>query len=825
MDTNCSTKVVGITIQQEEVKEKPQQSRTIMFPKTEGEGLANGNLNGKKITHSNQTTFPEYNLQQTEVNEKPQTSRPGVLTKKEDKKILPESLKKMKIGNNHTSINKMIALSNRFSLLAEKDDEEFTEKNLHKKEIFRTNETRFNKPAKPKKKDPQKLRPMKSAKPKDHKITMGNLKEKEIAPTDQIQTVSGHQLGCQKRNLDPEKFYQKGKFKEKGFKEEGQERLLHLEFNTECVKGYKSPNGEQNGTPESQNRNLEDGKMKSPNPAISVDIFKMPHQPDKKKNFILCITDNNTKYAELIAIKNDQAETIAEAIFNSWMMRYGIPSKISFNEEKEFCNLISENFSTLLDVNATFKPFCSARDFDNVANTKMQKYLLEFFETNPFDWEVYLPALRFCYNTSYQRKIESSPYFLTYGQNAKQPVFDHHDVQQKFYGETSAEDKLNLLQLARQIANKIFEDQSELNHKIFNRQMAPHSFQKEDWVMYQGKGPYQIVQLKPHNNAILQFKSSKLCVNIEDLIAFSDFQPPNIPFSKQGGDQEVLPPKIEKERKKKTKQLIQGYKNKLGSNQDWKNDALVNELMEDSIQAGVDNYFKEEEEKEKLIQEKVFNYIWHRDHPIKLKWREIIQATPREIIEKRFPGWTDAQIINFHYSGDINGGPDDPHLISIEEAGSLPNAFYETFFPPLQIHQPAQPQPVQAQRLDQRLIGPNPFGRLFRRDENSPDPTRSTTTTEGQTRSGPPEPDGRLDQGPGDPRSDTSTATETSYDLDRSRTELRTANFEQAKNIGNLKTDETAYFHKAFDLQHKLEDIKRNKGNRKSGFHKFKNKI
>ncbi len=120
MDTNCSTKVVGITIQQEEVKEKPQQSRTIMFPKTEGEGLANGNLNGKKITHSNQTTFPEYNLQQTEVNEKPQTSRPGVLTKKEDKKILPESLKKMKIGNNHTSINKMIALSNRFSLLAKK---------------------------------------------------------------------------------------------------------------------------------------------------------------------------------------------------------------------------------------------------------------------------------------------------------------------------------------------------------------------------------------------------------------------------------------------------------------------------------------------------------------------------------------------------------------------------------------------------------------------------------------------------------------------------------------------------------------------------------
>ena len=164
--------------------------------------------------------------------------------------------------------------------------------------------------------------------------------------------------------------------------------------------------------------------------------------------------------------------------------------------------------------------------------------------------------------------------------------------------------------------------------------------------------------------------------------------------------------------------------------------------MESRIQAGVDKHFKEEG-KEELITENLINSIWHCDHPIKLKLREIIQATPREIIEKRFPGWTEAQIINFHYSGgDINMGPDDPDLISIEEAGSLPSAFYDTFFPPLQIHQPAQPQPVQAQRLNQELIGPNPFGRLFRQDEKPPDPARSTTTTEGQTTSGPPEPDG-----------------------------------------------------------------------------------
>ena len=71
---------------------------------------------------------------------------------------------------------------------------------------------------------------------------------------------------------------------------------------------------------------------------------------------------------------------------------------MSFNEDEEFCNLISDKFQLYYPVNATFKPFCSARDFD-WAKTKMQKYLLEFLETNTFDWENYLPALRFCYNT------------------------------------------------------------------------------------------------------------------------------------------------------------------------------------------------------------------------------------------------------------------------------------------------------------------------------------------------------------------------------------------------------------------------------------------
>ena len=48
--------------------------------------------------------------------------------------------------------------------------------------------------------------------------------------------------------------------------------------------------------------------------------------PSKKK-FILVITDAFTKYVELVAIENKEADTVTEAIFNHWKCRFGIPAE------------------------------------------------------------------------------------------------------------------------------------------------------------------------------------------------------------------------------------------------------------------------------------------------------------------------------------------------------------------------------------------------------------------------------------------------------------------------------------------------------------------
>ena len=49
-------------------------------------------------------------------------------------------------------------------------------------------------------------------------------------------------------------------------------------------------------------------------------------------------TEAFSKLAELVALPNKEAQTVAEALFNRWICRYGLPEEILSDGGKEFCN-------------------------------------------------------------------------------------------------------------------------------------------------------------------------------------------------------------------------------------------------------------------------------------------------------------------------------------------------------------------------------------------------------------------------------------------------------------------------------------------------------
>jgi len=238
---------------------------------------------------------------------------------------------------------------------------------------------------------------------------------------------------------------------------------------------------------------------------------------NKGKKFVLCITDAFTKYVELVALENKEAATVAEAIFNRWVCRYGVPLDIVTDQGREFCAQLSESLFKKLGAHhfktAPYHPQTNSQA--EVANKTIQKYLASFVDDTTLDWELYLFPLMFSYNTSFHRSILNTPHMLNFGMQARQPAFIASDLETKFYGPKTAEEKLQRLQHCRDLAAQNLEVAAEAAKAHFDKSAQPHNFQVKQWVLLRDhtppvgknakltpkyKGPYQILRLKgPHN--------------------------------------------------------------------------------------------------------------------------------------------------------------------------------------------------------------------------------------------------------------------------------------------------------------------------------------
>ena len=154
-------------------------------------------------------------------------------------------------------------------------------------------------------------------------------------------------------------------------------------------------------------------------------------------------------------LTDKEAETTGEAIFNRWICRYGTPLEIVSDNGKEFRNKLATELYKRLDIEHTttvaYHPQCNAQA--EVCNKTIAKYLNSFVDESTLDWEQYLAPMAFSYNTSLHRSIQTTPYFLTYGQDARTPSFPSPDIQ-RCYSETPAGDWYNTLQMARDLATR-----------------------------------------------------------------------------------------------------------------------------------------------------------------------------------------------------------------------------------------------------------------------------------------------------------------------------------------------------------------------------------
>jgi hypothetical protein len=298
-----------------------------------------------------------------------------------------------------------------------------------------------------------------------------------------------------------------------------------------------------------------------PNHRIHADLFGPLKTTYSGKKFILCMTDALTKYVKLVPLPNKEPDTVANAIFDKWYCRFGSPLDIVTDQGKEFCTKLSNELFKRLGTNhlttSPHHPQCNSQA--EVANKTISKYLASFCDDSTLDWELYLAPLMFSYNTSFHRSIKATPFYLTFGMEPQLPNLPTPDLRRTFYGESSTDDIIRKLLIARNVARQNNEDASDMARTHFDSKAAPHKFLPDQLVLLdehsflhknqklapKWSGPHKIIRLKGDANVEIQLRHNnrKTVVHANRLKPYfvtfpnSAFHPDNLPNSQPAGEQ------------------------------------------------------------------------------------------------------------------------------------------------------------------------------------------------------------------------------------------------------------------------------------------------
>jgi hypothetical protein len=154
------------------------------------------------------------------------------------------------------------------------------------------------------------------------------------------------------------------------------------------------------------------------------------------------------------------------------------------------------------------------------------KYLAAFVNESTLDWELFVPALAFAYNTSYHRSVKATLFSLTFGMEARLPTFFAPDIQ-RLHGE--GDNLLNRLQTARHLAVEHNLAATEEQKKYFDRSATHHEYQVGQFALMEDfnflnknrklaprfSGPFCILRVKgSHNLELLLTNGRKIIVNV-----------------------------------------------------------------------------------------------------------------------------------------------------------------------------------------------------------------------------------------------------------------------------------------------------------------------
>ena len=157
---------------------------------------------------------------------------------------------------------------------------------------------------------------------------------------------------------------------------------------------------------------------------IGIDFCGPLPQTPRDNKYVLVVTDYFTRHITAIPLPSCTAAKTAESLFNNFFCLFGIPQLIVSDQGSHFKNQLMTNISQLIGYNHIYTtPYHPQSNgiverFNGTFIPQLSK--LQDKETN--NWDEFLSAIVFAYNTGIHKSTRFSPYELVFGRPPRLPI-------------------------------------------------------------------------------------------------------------------------------------------------------------------------------------------------------------------------------------------------------------------------------------------------------------------------------------------------------------------------------------------------------------------
>lgn len=235
--------------------------------------------------------------------------------------------------------------------------------------------------------------------------------------------------------------------------------------------------------------------------------------------YILTLQCELSKYVEAYPLKNKDAVSVAKALVENFILRYGIPQEIATDRGSEFISSTMTETCKLLgikQIHATAYHHESIGALEN-SHKVLGAYLRMQTQSHDAAWSSWIPYWCFTYNTTIHTETKYSPFELVFGRKCHIPNNLNNDVEPIYnFDNYPVELKYRLQKAHEEARNSLLLSKTKRKQKL-DEKVNPVHYSKGDMILVKNEsgdkisspcflGPYEVVEDVSPNVKIIKDK-------------------------------------------------------------------------------------------------------------------------------------------------------------------------------------------------------------------------------------------------------------------------------------------------------------------------------